>query len=100
MAMNATGFNTPIEALSYLDQQTTQNGFPVFGIVFMLMITVVIFLALSGQTSGRRFAVTFAIMGVLSFLGSLIGFLDISVFMFYLIAFGLTSPFLRQESNK
>lgn len=100
MALNSTGYNTPIEALQYLDLQTTSNGFPAFGIVFMMMITVAIFLALSGQTSARRFAVTFGVMGVVSFLGFLIGLINVSVFTFYLIAFAASVVFLRMESNK
>lgn len=100
MSLNATGYNNPIEALNFIDAQTTSNGFPVFGIVFMLMITVVIFLAMNGQTSGRRFAVTFAIMGIISFLGYLIGFVTIAVFTFYVVAFVLTASFLRTEANK
>jgi hypothetical protein len=100
MALNSTGYNTPIEALQFLDQQTLSNGFPVFGIAFLMMITVAIFMALSGQTSARRFAVTFSVMGVVSFLGFLIGWIDISVFTFYLIGFAISVVFLRMESNK
>ena len=100
MALNSTGYNTPIEALTFLDQQTTANGFPAFGIAFLMMITVAIFIALQGQTSARRFAVTFAVMGVVSFLGFLIGFIDISVFTFYLIAFAFSVVALRMEANK
>lgn len=100
MALNATGYNNPIETLQFLDQQTTSNGFPVFGVVFMMMITVAIYLALSGQSSARRFAVTFGIMGVVSFLGFLMGWINVHVFTFYLIAFALTVVFLRMESNK
>ena len=100
MVFNATGYNNPIELLQFLDEQTVSNGFPAFGIAFLLMITVAIFMALSGQTSARRFAVTFAVMGVVSFLGYLIGFINIQVFTFYLIGFGVSVVFLRMESNK
>ena len=100
MVFNATGYNNPIELLQFLDKQTLSNGFHVFGTVFLMMITVAIFLALAGQSPARRFAVTFAIMGVISFLGFLIGLITIQVFTFYLVAFAATATFLRLEANK
>ena len=100
MAINSTGYNNPIEALRYLDLQTTSNGFHVFGIVMMMIITVAIFLAMQGQTTARRFAVTFAVMGVVSFLGFLIGWITAQVFTFYLIGFIVSTALLRMESNR
>ena len=101
MVFNSTGFNTPLELITFLDQETTSGGFPVLGLAFMLMITAVIFLALKTYTStGRAFAVTFAVGMVVSFLGWLIGFIDIYIFTVYVIGFAVSTAILRFESNR
>ncbi len=101
MVFNSTGFNTPLELIAFLDQETTASGFPVLGVAFMLMITAVIFLALKTYTStGRAFAVTFAVGMVVSFLGLLIGFIDWTIFTFFVIGFAVSTALLRTEANK
>jgi hypothetical protein len=101
MVFNATGYETPIELITFLDNETLAYGFHVLGIAFMLMITATIFLAVKTYTStARAFAVTFAVGMVVSFLGWLIGFITIPLFTFYVIGFVASATFLRLESNR
>lgn len=101
MALNSSGFNTPIEALQFLDQESASFGFPVFGMVFLFVITLTLFMVMkSYTTSARAFAATFGVMGVLAFLMFIIGLIQGQVLAFYLVGFIVTATMLRMEANK
>ncbi len=101
MVFNSTGFNNPLELITFLDNESISSGFHVFGIAFIATISVVVFMALKTYTTtARAFAVTFAVGMVASYLGWLIGFITIQIFTFYVIGFVVSATLLRLESNR
>ncbi|KKN60157.1 hypothetical protein LCGC14_0534480 [marine sediment metagenome] len=101
MVFNSTGFNNPLELITFLDAETLSSGFHVFGIAFIGTITIIIFMALKTYTkTAKAFAVAFAVGMVTAYLGWLIGFITIQIFVFYIFGFVASALFLRLESNK
>src|SRR3990172_8266978 len=102
MAINPANFTTPVEVLTFIDDNTKAFGFKVFGLALMLMMTAVLFISLksNGIKTGRAFAVTSAVMMVASYLLYNAGFLQDRLFFLYAIGFVLSIPVVRSEASR
>lgn len=59
---NFTNVTNYISLFQNLNSTTTMNGYPLFGIVMLILASAVMFLSMKDYSTGRAFAATFGIM--------------------------------------